>query len=596
MVARTLITTADEKTWPKIEGKPVLFLGEWCKRFSRKEKWDKLNSKVVPYRWDDRQIFYSDNQYLEELYEKILSELSCKLNYIHSVDHSLTYWRILIGPWLGNFIHILFERWTMLDKSIESFESLKCTIIERDPLSVIPNHTSHFISLIIDDDWNEAIYGQLLEKYFSKLIKIKKIKLHPSVKNPNSVPKKSLNIRLKSQIKKLILNAYLLLPNKNLYFFISSYLPLNFESLLQLRLGQFPRIWRSKEPPLATPNLKKRLWRIDSNDINDRSFEAIARQFIPLHIPTSYLEGYDGLMKIVNQLPWPKKPKSIFTSNSYYADDVFKAWSAEKVEINIPLIIGQHGGNYGMNAFSFDECHQLKIASHFFSWGWSDTSRPKIIPIGNLKAMGKKKLSYNPSGGALMIETIVPRFSYLLSAIPISRQWLDYFSDQKAFLRTLSKDLREQVLLRLFKEDYGWDQFERWQAYMPEVKVDLGNQDISKLIKNNRLCIITYNATSFLEALHWNIPIIAFWNQEHWELNNEVMPYFELLQSVGILHKNPKSAAKHMTKVWDDVPSWWESSEVERAKLEFCKQFSHTLDNPIANLKSLFKGVYRNYD
>ena len=43
-------------------------------------------------------------------------------NEIHNVDHSLRYWRILIGPWLGYFIHILFDRWIMLKRAITEYE------------------------------------------------------------------------------------------------------------------------------------------------------------------------------------------------------------------------------------------------------------------------------------------------------------------------------------------------------------------------------------------------------------------------------------------------------------------------------------------
>ena len=39
---RYLITTADERTW--VMDRPVLFLGEWCKRYSRRNKWLLLDS------------------------------------------------------------------------------------------------------------------------------------------------------------------------------------------------------------------------------------------------------------------------------------------------------------------------------------------------------------------------------------------------------------------------------------------------------------------------------------------------------------------------------------------------------------------------
>ena len=78
MVVRTLITTADENTWPK-EG-PVVFLGEWCKHYSRRDYWEKLNSETVKYHWDDRIKLRQDFVYLQDVYEELLVELAKKLN------------------------------------------------------------------------------------------------------------------------------------------------------------------------------------------------------------------------------------------------------------------------------------------------------------------------------------------------------------------------------------------------------------------------------------------------------------------------------------------------------------------------------------
>ena len=60
MVERILITTALENTWPE-SNIPVLFLGEWCKLQSLKERWIKFDDQlVIPYHWDNRDKLYND--------------------------------------------------------------------------------------------------------------------------------------------------------------------------------------------------------------------------------------------------------------------------------------------------------------------------------------------------------------------------------------------------------------------------------------------------------------------------------------------------------------------------------------------------------
>jgi putative transferase (TIGR04331 family) len=594
LVTCTLITTADERTWPNDQTEPVLFLGQWCKRYSRRDKWEQLDSVFAPYHWDDRQKLFTDYQYLQELYEEILTELSEQLNYSHKTNHSLRYWRILIGPWLGYFVQILFDRWFMLQYAVKQYNVTECHIVKRDLISIVPNDMSHFIEMFVDDDWNEAIYAELLKHCWSDQVNLTPVDSDSAKDYSNNI-----NNSIKKNVKKFtekVLSKYNKISIKeDEYFFISSYLPLKAELTLQIQLGQFPKIWRRQQQSekLDSADISKRFFNLGVYKKNDQSFSAVVRRLIALQIPIAYLEGYAKLVEKTQQLPWPKKPKAIFTSNAYSSDDIFKCWSAEKVEAGVPLVIGQHGGNFGMNPFSFHEEHQIKISDQWLSWGWMDSKRSNIIPMGNLKAFSRS-IGYDPKGGALMVEMSIPRNSYGLYAIPISNQWLDYLNDQFLFLKSLPKQLRHQVLLRLYANDFGWDQIERWKDEMPDVQLNYGNDNIHSLMRKSRLYISTYNATTYLESLSWNMPTIIFWNIEHWELNEQTKPYFELLKKVGIFHETPQSAAHQMIKVWNDVDSWWSSEEVQNARIKFCEEYAYISKKPIDKLQNFFEKLVSN--
>ena len=100
------------------------------------------------------------------------------------------------------------------------------------------------------------------------------------------------------------------------------------------------------------------------------------------------------------------------------------------------------------------------------------------------------------------------------------------------------------------------------------------------------MCIVTYNATTYLETLYLNIPTIAFWNEEHWELNEDSKKYIEILFDAGIYHKTPKSAAQKVSEIWDDIGSWWESEIVQNARQEFCERFSKNIKKPLSELQT----------
>ena len=596
MVVRTLITTSDERTWPKDRREPVLFLGEWCTLYDRKKYWCDLNYEVVPYHWHDKNKFNSDYCYLNDIYEEILKQLVVQLNKEHSVDHSLRYWRILIGPWLGYFIQMLFDRWFMLDYAINNYNIRVCTIFERNENAMIPSDMQEFSPMYMGDDWNEMIYGLILKKYYAHKIDIKTV-----IKN-NSEDKciESCNIKLviKKHIKNIIISGVNLF-NKITYkdndcFFLSSYIPLKTLIKLQLSLKQIPKYWRPLQlPKFIVDSIKRDQFYLANSQYNQTEkyeFKEIVRQMVSNHIPTAYLEGYKDLIKTIGQSPWPRSPKSIFTSNSYIVDDYFKAWSAAKVEENVQLLIGQHGGMFGMTPFSYAEEHQIEISDAWISWGWQDKENKKIKPVGNFK-QDQIELEYNPQGGGLLVAFVTPRYSYHMYSGIVPSKWPEYFDEQCRFIEALPKSLQNEMIVRLYKDDRYWGQKSRWQDRLPDVNLDHAEQRMGKMIKQSRIFIATYNSTTYLETLAWNIPTIMFWDPDQWDLRDNVKDDFESLKNVKILHDTPESAAKHLANIWNDIPKWWHSKEVQQVKDKFCKRWSYTGDDVFDKLVTVIKDI-----
>jgi len=594
VVERTLITTADERTWPKEKSEPVLFLGEWCTLYDRKKYWSDLNYKIVPYHWHDKNKFNCDYYYLQDLYEELLKQLVAQLNKEHSVDHSLKYWRILVGPWLGYFIQMLFDRWFMLDYTLNNYEIKSCTIFKRDDYAMIPSDMQEFSPMYMKDDWNEMIYGQLLSRYYANRINIKTV--IKSSEQENLVISSNIKSVIRRQIRNIIISL-LNLFNKitckdDDYFFLSSCIPIKTLIKLQLSLKQLPKYWRPQQLPRFFVDSSKRnqfyLTNTQSDKTEKYEFKEVAQEMISNHIPTAYQEGYKNLIKIVNQSPWPRTPKSIFTSNAYISDDYFKAWSASKVEENIPLLIGQHGGMFGMTPFAYAEEHQIETSDAWISWGWQDSENKKIKPVGNFKQY-QIDLEYNPQGGGLLVTFVTPRYNYHMFSTIVPSQWPEYFDEQCRFIEGLPKPLQKEMTVRLYKDDRSWGQKSRWQDRFPDVKLDHADQRIEEMIKRSRIFIATYNSTTYLETFALNIPTIAFWNPDHWDLRNDVKDDFQSLKNAKILHDTPESAAKHLADIWDDIPRWWNSKEIQQVKDKFCKRWSYTGDDLFDKLVTVIK-------
>jgi putative transferase (TIGR04331 family) len=547
-----------------------------------------MDAEVASYHWDDRGKLYRDYCKLSALYERILVEVADRLNEIHHVNHSLRYWRILIGPWLGYFIQMVFDRWEMIQSAVKHYKISGARVIDDDLSRLVPNDMDDFHRLFLSDQWNQAIYGYLLEHWTE--VNCEHVTSHSpaSATIDASYPQVNIKRRIKRFIARIANKILAAWVRQDEAFFIGDYLPLLQSLALQCRLGQIPRLWRMIATPSVAGNSESRRWLL--RDSSSNIFEQALRTLIPLQMPTAYLEGYGDLKKQVTRLPWPQCPRFIFTSNSYIADEVFKAWAAEKVEASIPFIIGQHGGSYGIALWSFAEDHQLAISDAWLSWGWEDISNSKIKPVGNLKMIGRR-LRWDPDGYALLVEMAVPRYSYHMFSGTVASQWLGYFDDQSRFVDAMPQNLREKLLVRLYSQDRGWCVKQRWQDRFPKIRLDEGVKPIASLVKKSRLYISTYNATTFLESLAMNIPTIMFWNQKHWELRTSAQPYFDRLQEVGIFHETPESAAAKVVEVWDDIYHWWHQSKIQEARLYFCNRFSLMSANPLRVLHDILTAV-----
>ena len=199
----------------------------------------------------------------------------------------------------------------------------------------------------------------------------------------------------------------------------------------------------------------------------------------------------------------------------------------------------------------------------------------------------KKNISQNKY--LVLVTTTFPRYSYFLYSTIIASQWLYYFNDQCEFINNLQDDIKEKSIVRLYKNDYNWEQKKRWKQQFPSIKISDGKKNISHELKKCKLFVSTYNATTYLESINLNLPTVIFWDLNYWEICESSIPYFENLKKVGVFHDNPKSAAKHINHIWENVDEWWNSIEVKEAISNFNNNYNKKSYNLIQNITKILK-------
>jgi putative transferase (TIGR04331 family) len=586
LVPKVLITTAIEETWP-LNKDPVIFLGEWCLRYDRKETWRNIDYKVADYHWDDREKLYTDYQYINELHELLLSDMHKYLNTLHQTDHTLRYWRIQLGPWMNYFLPILFDRWTMLNNVTKDYDISFMYSLTYQLENFIARDSSQFFDFSSSDSWNQMIFAELGSHMGIKQQgRGNQSTIDAGEKNKS---KGGFKKTLKKSLRGLVNYLAFWLQAKDDVFVMTPYLSLTQSAKLHLKLGQFPTLWKSPELDFENqinPTIRLKLGQQDSN------FRKIAFSMLKRHVPIIFLEAYKASVANTYKLPWPQSPSSIITAQSHVGHDLFKLWAGDKIEKGTALITIQHGGSYGAALWNAGEEHQIKISDQYLSWGWKDDSNKKVVPFCNVKCI-KTNLEHSKNGGLLLVGLTLPIFSYtMLSGTVAIGQWKQHFNDQINFLAGLPKHIIDKTTLRLEEIEYGNCQSEMWNDQLVKYPISIESTNDCSIYKSWRCCrlsVSTYNATTFLETMSLGIPTLIFWNPKHWELRESAVPYFELLQNVGIFHTTPENAAQHLTEIWDDVDGWWCSEPVISARNRFCNEYSRGIDKPLNLLARLSK-------
>lgn len=568
-----LITTADERSWKIDEN--ILFLGEWCKLFSRKHIWNDLNYKTLPYHWDDRRKYYEDYIYLSEVYQQYVNEIAQSLNAIHGINYSVRYWKIVIGPWLRFFIDAVYDRYSSIKSVIGTKLITSTLIMSSDIINWIPKDYNQFYKSFTTDQWNHMIYSEII-----KIMDVLPYELIDQKNNPDYNFNKKNNYRIFSKLKNSMVNTYArILPDQfNSIFFTSSYFDLKNLIKLQLKLGQLPYLSGPVieiKDIVVNKNLRKQL----KLNLQKNEFGRILDLIIPMQIPKCYIEGFDQTIALVKKY-YPKQVRSIYTANSYSHDDVFKVWAGYQVEKNKKLFIGQHGGNLGVCSWSQREDHQIEVSDKYFSWGWMDEKYDNIKPISASKLLKmKNKIDANISGDILSVLPSLPRYFYCSFSMPIAAQFLDCIDGQIELTKLLSAKSLKQYKIRLDSTDFGWDTLERFDNSGLIDNIDMKNIKLIDRIKESKLCVVPHNATVFLETFISNFPTILFWNPKYYEIRKSAQPYYDELHEVGILHYSAESAAETLNKISDDPMKWWTQDNIQSAKDQFCENYAYVSDN-----------------
>ena len=590
--SRYLITTPDQLTW-KFD-RPVIFLGEYCKLYNQKTIWNEMDAiTTLPY-GIGKSKKDADNTLARALEYKLLPRVCELLNLYHSSSHSQRYWQIIIGNWITRVIDALFNRISTLQQCLDFYEISGTCVYGGEKYSLAPLDSNAAIYLFNEGRWNNLVYKRIMhltgnEKLITDIINEDSQNYFAVVPNVIKSDIKSGKLKaFRSKCKEFLVFISKLLLRDTDAFIASTYLPRMEVVKLNLALGQFPQIWCPQIINYCEkPNLKHRqdLSGKLAKDSTDHMEYLVSKLLFEL-MPTSYLENYKNVAQLALNGCMPKMPRFIFTSNLFDTDELFKFWSASKIEQGINLFIGQHG-NYGVYRYLYPRNEEI-IPDKFITWGFTDGLR-QHTPAFIFRTVGSKTKDYNAKGNLLLIETSM---WHRMSTFDTDYEFSNYFIDQIKFYKILSSEPKQKLIIRLhqaYKNPNGSFEDARWHDINPTQKLDKGSRTIVELIRDSRLTVHSYDSTGILETLSLNIPTLAFWQNELDHLRDSAIPYYQLLIDAGIVHLSAESAAYKVNEIWDNIEDWWQHASVQNARKLFCEKYARHSSHPVRDLLKIMK-------
>lgn len=477
----------------------------------------------------------------------ILKEL---INGYHNVSQNEDYYDLIAGDWLESFIHLTYSAW----QNVLAGEAR----VKEIPIPVVADSRAFARSLFdpsFHEYWNLAVRKALdgvspSDWRFS----------HDSVTISSGRSKwqksNAIGRIISTRRPELVLcHTYYRCSHKD---WISSL----------WRWRRWAK-WDNFDYPISFPCPINQNWRRAraAAEFPIRGFSSLLRVLLPLHVPAALLEGLASLRNAAVELKlW--RPRALYTANALHGHLTFKVLAAEWRKEGTLLLNHQHGGGYGIDRVHVPEEYESRVADRFYSWGWQRSDRtvkPMSIPSSPKYDRVRRRV--------LLICVDFSRTVIRLQFHPMPGTIETLVRETATFVSELSPN--SELLIRSYPVDYGWGMTGALQTAAPWATFDDERPNAFQRYAESRMVVHSYLGTSWLETLALDIPTVCFFDPDTYAFRAEAQPYIDALERVGILHRSGRDAARFVVRLWNDPGGWWQSEEVQSARLAFVERYAN---------------------
>jgi putative transferase (TIGR04331 family) len=526
----------------------------------------------------------------QSISEAVFQGLVRELNRVHGTDHPVRFWRIVCGAWFLQFAQVWYLRWKVAGEVFREHGALPCRRIDVSWQDLLPVTHDEASLLFATDIWNHIAYCDAFDFVAKSNFDQQRI-VSPDRNRDLAEYRAVINYGLPSQSAKSKLEMVLAKisprPKVVLAGVVQSRAAL---VAMHLRLGVLPRLWRFSAK-LTPQSINESLRDQINLSLNSNGgFADFLAMSISRHLPTVYLEGFEDLKnQTFSENVLAKPPRAIFTNTLLHRSEQFKLWSATfVVQGKTKLFSGQHGGGYGVSRYlRWSEAYELAVVDKFLSW--ATVSNHEKIEACCVQSQLDDLTPAN-DGQLLVVLGPVTRNSDIFGMLGVQTNG-SYYSFISELISLLSAEIIIKAVVRPKNASatrkparVGANQISN--IFEQDIAIDLGGQSLNQRLANSRLAVVTYNETTIPANLMANFPTIALWDPKYVRLNDRATAIYAELVKAKILFHSPTEAAQHISEIWSDVDSWWNSEIVQSARLNYCDHYAYKVRFPALTVAS----------
>lgn len=512
-----------------------------------------------------------------EIHNKILPDLVKEFNNYFKKNYSLKSGHLIFGYWLQRFIRICYDRFQLLNIAFKDHEIGEVKILNTKNFNFGPEKSFEIVQLSSDADWNYAISSAIIE-YFELHKKILKYDKLVNLKKKNF--NLSTNIK-KNNLKQIIINFlkfFNFLSTKESSIVCETYLPFFLEKLLQIKLDGVPQEWNFNYSITKQFDLSKRkqitLLNNQKLDEKNKDLESFIRKILPNCIPISLFEEYEEILKLIKN--YPKRPKMIISATKFHSNDLFKFYSANKLEEGTRIISGQHGnGSFLLPESKYSP--DYRFTEYYYTWG--NKTKKNFIPLFNVNIVNKRKIKSNKK------KLVIFATSYGFNQMLYDKQALNYDNVNfiKELLSVLPNDIKSELILKKHNL-YSLDchKFLDKEYNKLDIKNTSG-ESFSDMLRQSKLNLYLYNSTGILDCLALNRPVIFYLKKPSNLFSDEFGDKLKILKDANIFFDNTEKLKDHIIKVWNNVEKWWKNPFIQKNIASFNQNFNTNYDKKLFN-------------